>query len=111
MLAECVAEAGSSSPVARAVTEPLDRCDACAYGEDAGREVVQVEALPAMHWAHAVRASIYAVPQIRQAISIAGYQARSHDGRWRPKAAHLPPKSTRTVLRRMFRPHSLNYWR
>src|SRR5215471_771072 len=57
-----------------------------------------------MHWAHAVRASIYAVPQIRQAISTAGFQARSHDGRRRPKAAHLPPISTRTVLRRMLRP-------
>jgi hypothetical protein len=40
MLAQGVAEAGTSSPVARAVAEPLDRCDACAYGEDAGREVV-----------------------------------------------------------------------
>src|SRR5215471_16340216 len=42
MLAQCIAEAGTSSPVARAVAEPLDRCDACAYGEDARREVVQV---------------------------------------------------------------------
>jgi hypothetical protein len=40
MLAQCVAEAATSSPVARAVAEPLDRCDACADGEDAGREVV-----------------------------------------------------------------------
>jgi hypothetical protein len=81
MRAQCVAEAGMSSPVARAVAEPLDRCDACAYGEDAGREVVYIEALPTMHRAHAVRASIYAVPQIRQAVSMAGYQARSHNGR------------------------------
>src|SRR5215831_14430714 len=66
ILAQFVAEAGTSSPVARAVAEPLDRCDACTHGEDVGREVVQVEALPAMHWAHAARASIYAVPQIRQ---------------------------------------------
>jgi len=40
MLAQCIAEAGTSSPVARAVAEPLYLCDACAYGEDAGSEVV-----------------------------------------------------------------------
>ena len=101
ILAQRVAEAGASSPVARAVAEPLDRCDACAYGEDAGREVVYIEALPTMHRAHAVWASIYAVPQIRKAISAARYQARSHDGRCAPQfplvpgygacsAAHLP---------------------